>query len=80
MGGGKKKSKTTYEPCVNFIQRPLDDDGDVLFWPTGSESQKIFSWPSLITHWKQKYPHVNVQKKGYDTCNACLILTNEFRY
>ena len=62
--GGEIKSKTTYEPCVKFIQRPFDDDSDVPLWPAGSESQKIFSWPSLLTYWKLKYPHIKVQKKA----------------
>ena len=79
-GWWQKKSKTTYKPCVKFIQRPFDDDSDVPIWPTGSESQKIFSWPSFLTYWKKNYPHINVRKKGADTCTDCLVLTNEFRF
>ena len=80
MDGGKKsKAKTTYEPCVKFIQRPFDDGSDVPLWPTGSESQKILIWPSFLTYWKQKYSHIKVRKKDADTCTDCMILTNELR-
>ena len=81
----KKNSATSVMMKLSeYTPRPHDDVDDddiygVSLWPTGSEGQRICTWPTFHSFWKNHFGYIKIRKRGADTCTDCLVLTNEFR-
>ena len=78
----KSTAKTIYKPVEQYERRPFDDVDDnnsVPLWPQGSQYMKVVTWPTFLSYWTRKFPHIKVRKKGADTCTDCQILSQEFR-
>ena len=70
-----------YGRLSDYKPRPNDDHLDSMaFWPTGSISIPVCTFPTFCSLWKKFFPLMKIRSPSEDICLQCHVFKNQFKF